>query len=135
VGHHLDWDFNPKTGELYEDLFSFGRLSAGHGRFGGRSDGEMDVRNAGAPGTARSHVDFESVRQHADRHDSGGRGGEVEISDGKVSGDDISFNVVREFQGNSITTKYKGKVSGDSIDLTIEGPRGGPQTVTAKKST
>jgi hypothetical protein len=65
---------------------------------------------------------------------SGGRGGEVEISDGKVSGDDISFSVVREFQGNSFTTKYKGKVSGDSIELTIEGPRGGPQTVTAKKS-
>jgi hypothetical protein len=66
---------------------------------------------------------------------SGGRGGDVEISDGKVSGDDISFNVVREFQGNSVTTKYKGKVSGESIELTIEGARGGPQTVTAKKST
>ena len=66
---------------------------------------------------------------------AGGRGGDVEISDGKVSGDDISFNVVREFQGNKITTKYTGKVSGDSINLTIEGPRGGPQQVTAKKST
>ncbi|HYL38563.1 MAG TPA: hypothetical protein VEV17_21785 [Bryobacteraceae bacterium] len=66
---------------------------------------------------------------------AGGRGGEVQISDGKVSGDDISFSVTREFQGNSFTTKYTGKVSGDSINLTIEGPRGGPQTVTAKKST
>jgi hypothetical protein len=66
---------------------------------------------------------------------SGGRGGPVDITEGKVSGDDISFTVVREFQGNSFSTKYKGKVSGDSIELTIEGPRGGPQTVTAKKST
>ncbi|HMD49357.1 MAG TPA: hypothetical protein VKG79_09680 [Bryobacteraceae bacterium] len=65
---------------------------------------------------------------------SGGRGGPVDISDGKVSGDDISFNVVREFNGNSITQKYKGKVSADSIELTIEGGRGGPVTVTAKKS-
>ncbi len=65
---------------------------------------------------------------------SGGRGGSVDISDGKVSGDDISFSVVREFNGNSFTTKYTGKVSGDTIELTIEGPRGGPQTVTAKKS-
>jgi len=65
---------------------------------------------------------------------SGGRGGPVDISDGKVSGDDISFSVVREFNGNQITTKYTGKVSGDTINLTIEGPRGGPQTVTAKKS-
>jgi hypothetical protein len=43
--------------------------------------------------------------------------------------------VNREFQGNKITTKYTGKVSGDTINLTIEGPRGGPQQVTAKKST
>ena len=66
---------------------------------------------------------------------AGGRGGEVNISDGKVNGDDISFNVVREFNGNQFTTKYTGKVSGDTIKLTIEGPRGGPQEVTAKKST
>lgn len=65
---------------------------------------------------------------------SGGRGGPVDISDGKVSGDDISFSVVREFNGNQFTTKYTGRVSGDTINLTIEGPRGGPQTVTAKKS-
>ena len=65
---------------------------------------------------------------------SGGRGGEVNISDGKVNGDDISFSVVREFNGNQFTTKYTGKVSGDTINLTIEGPRGGPQQVTAKKS-
>jgi hypothetical protein len=65
---------------------------------------------------------------------SGGRGGAVEISDGKVNGDDISFTVVREFNGNQITTKYTGKVSGDTLNLTIEGPRGEPQTVTAKRS-
>jgi hypothetical protein len=66
---------------------------------------------------------------------SGGRGGDVEISDGKVDGDKISFSVVREFRGNTFTTKYSGTVGGDEIKLTIEGPRGGPQTVTAKRST
>jgi len=65
---------------------------------------------------------------------SGGRGGAVDISDGKVHGDDISFSVVREFNGNQFTTKYTGKVSGDTLNLTIEGPRGGPQTITAKRS-
>ncbi len=65
----------------------------------------------------------------------GGRGGPVEISNGKVDGDNISFEVTREFNGNSFTTKYTGKVSGDTIELTIAGPRGEPQTVTAKKST
>jgi len=66
---------------------------------------------------------------------AGGRGGPVDISDGKIDGDNISFNVVREFNGNSITTKYTGKLAGDTLNLTIEGPRGGPQTVAAKKST
>ena len=65
---------------------------------------------------------------------SGGRGGSVDISDGKVNGDDISFSVVREFNGNQFTTKYTGKVSDDTLNLTIEGPRGGAQTITAKKS-
>ena len=51
---------------------------------------------------------------------SGGRGGDVQISDGKVDGSNVSFNVVREFQGNSFTTKYSGTVSGDELKLKIE---------------
>ena len=34
----------------------------------------------------------------------------TEISEGKVKGDDISFCVVRELNGNKMTTKYSGKV-------------------------
>jgi hypothetical protein len=63
-----------------------------------------------------------------------GRGGPTEISNGKVDGDNISFEVTREFNGNSFTTKYTGKVMGDTIELTIAGPRGEPRTVTAKKA-
>ena len=40
-----------------------------------------------------------------------GRGGninETEIADGKVSGADVSFTVVRSFNGNSMTNKYSG---------------------------
>ncbi|MGD0438259.1 MAG: hypothetical protein ABSB86_17505 [Bryobacteraceae bacterium] len=66
---------------------------------------------------------------------SGGRGGDVNISDGKIDGDKISFTVVREFRGNTFTTKYSGTVSGDELKLTIEGPRGGPREITAKRST
>jgi len=43
------------------------------------------------------------------------------------------FSVTREFNGNSVTMKYNGTVSGGEMKLTIEGGRGGPQTVTAKK--
>jgi len=64
---------------------------------------------------------------------AGGRGGEVQISDGKVDGNNVSFTVVREFQGNKVTIKYNGVVSGDEMKLTIETGRG-PQEVTAKRT-
>jgi hypothetical protein len=63
----------------------------------------------------------------------GGRGGPVEISDGKVDGDNVSFNVIREFQGNKITQEFKGAVSGNELKLTVSGGRGGPVEVTYKK--
>jgi hypothetical protein len=46
------------------------------------------------------------------------RGGEIAetpIKDGTVKGEDISFTVTREFNGNTMTSKYSGKVSGDTI--------------------
>ncbi len=47
-----------------------------------------------------------------------GRRGEMNISDGKVSGDEISFVQVMEFNGNQVKMVYKGKVSGDEIKFT-----------------
>src|SRR6516162_7498371 len=40
-----------------------------------------------------------------------GRGGDappIEITDGKVDGNNVSFSVKREFNGNSFVTKYEG---------------------------
>ena len=59
-----------------------------------------------------------------------GRGGgdpvETAIEEGKVAGDTISFNVTRTFQDNKFTTKYVGKLSGDTIKGSFEMPgRGG----------
>jgi hypothetical protein len=51
---------------------------------------------------------------------SGGRGGEAEISDGKVDGNDLSFSVVREFNGNKMASTYKGKMDGDVIHFTMK---------------
>jgi hypothetical protein len=53
-----------------------------------------------------------------------GRNGEIEISNGKVEGDKIYFEVTREMQGNKMTTKYSGTVSGGSMKLSIESARG-----------
>lgn len=50
---------------------------------------------------------------------------ETEISDGKLKGDEISFTVTREVNGNKFTAKYNGKLSGDSITGKIEMERNG----------
>ena len=51
---------------------------------------------------------------------------ETAIEEGKIAGDTISFNVTRTFQDNKFTTKYVGKLSGDTIKGSIEMPgRGG----------
>lgn len=45
--------------------------------------------------------------------------GAVEIQDGKVNGDEISFSVTRRFQDNDVKVLYKGKVSGSDMKLTM----------------
>ena len=45
--------------------------------------------------------------------------GDTDISNGKVDGDTVSFDVVREFNGNSMTLHYTGKVAGDEIHFTV----------------
>jgi hypothetical protein len=47
------------------------------------------------------------------------------IENGKVKGDEVSFSVTREFNGNKFTSKYNGKVSADSIKGKMEFERNG----------
>jgi hypothetical protein len=53
-----------------------------------------------------------------------GRNGpmETEISNAMVKGDDVSFEIAREFNGNKFVTKYSGKLSDDSIKGTMVSP-------------
>jgi hypothetical protein len=51
---------------------------------------------------------------------------QTEIKDGKINAKgELSFTVTREFQGQSRTTKYKGKLDGDKIKGTTERERDG----------
>lgn len=62
--------------------------------------------------------------------------GEVEIKDGKISGDDFEFNVERPARGGgpARTVAYKGKVSGDKITGTMGGSDNSrPWTATREK--
>jgi hypothetical protein len=62
----------------------------------------------------------------------GGRGGAAEIKNGKVDGDNVSFEVNREMGGNAITIKYAGSVSGSSMKLSFDAGRG-PRDLTLTK--
>ena len=58
-----------------------------------------------------------------------GRMGDTPITNGKVTADTITFDVVRNFNGNSITMSYSGKADGDTIKFTRTfsgAPGGGP---------
>ncbi len=44
--------------------------------------------------------------------------GKSTIEDGKVDGDNVTFSITFEFQGNKMTTTFKGKTEGDAISLT-----------------
>jgi hypothetical protein len=65
---------------------------------------------------------------------TGRQGAETPISDGKIDGDNISFTVKMEFNGNSVEQKYTGTISGDELKLKVEGGRGPARDVTAKRA-
>ena len=56
---------------------------------------------------------------------TGRQGNDTEIKDGKLDKDGtLTFTVTREFNGNTMTAKYHGKVEGDTIKGKIETKRG-----------
>ncbi len=65
-----------------------------------------------------------------------GRQGDTPFSDGKISGDDISFIVTANFQGTEVKLLYKGKIAGDEIKFTRtrEGGDQPGQEFTAKRA-
>lgn len=52
-------------------------------------------------------------------------GQSFDIKDGAFKNDEVTFQTVVERNGNSFTTKYKGKVEGDTIKGTTERERDG----------
>jgi len=63
-----------------------------------------------------------------------GRGGEIEISNAKIEGENISFEVTRDMgDKGKVTAKYSGKVSGDTMNLKVDRGRGDPVDLTLKK--
>lgn len=61
-----------------------------------------------------------------------GRDSETPITEGSVKGDDVSFAVVRSFNGQERKTTYTGKVSGDELKLKFQ-MRGEDRELVLKK--
>jgi len=95
--------------------------------------------NPGRPVTITLKQDGAKLTGSVPAMGRGGQGGApTEITDGKAEGDNVSFTVKREFNGNTMTTKYEGTVSGDEMKLKVtRDTQNGPMTseVTAKRST
>lgn len=54
-----------------------------------------------------------------------GRNGDITIENAKLKGDEITFTVTRENNGNKVVIKYSGKLDGDTIKGKAESERDG----------
>jgi len=109
-------------------------------------DQQMPARGGGEARTVTTTLDLKVSGTTLTGTVTGGmgRGGAaqpIDIKNGKVDGDAISFTVERQNRnGDTIVTSYKGKLNGDALELEITSPGfngGEPRTnkVTAKRAT
>ena len=75
--------------------------------------------------TLKLKVDGEKLTGTLSSPGRDGQTTETAIADGKVKGEEVSFTVTREFNGNKMVSKYNGKVSADAIKGKIETERNG----------
>ena len=106
------------------------------GAFAADVTGKWSAEVPGRGGTPRTqNMEFKADGATLTGSMEGRQGASTPIADGKIAGDTISFNVVREFNGQTMKSTYVGKVSGDSIafKMTMEGRDGPPAEFTAKR--
>ena len=65
---------------------------------------------------------------------SGRQGADTAITNGKIDGDNVSFVVKTERNGNTVEQKYSGMVSGDELKMKREGGQGAATEFTAKRA-
>jgi len=96
-------------------------------------DGKWTGQFQGRRGTQTQTIMLKASDNTLTGSVQGGRGGPVEISNGTIDGDHVSFTVVREFGENKITQQFKGTLSGGVLKLTESGGRGEPREVTYQR--
>ena len=95
----------------------------------GKWTGEMQTPNGSRPVTFTFAADGSTLNGSTT-----GRGGETKITNGKIDGENITFDVVREMQGNTMTMHYTGKVSGSELKLKMQMGDREPREMTLKKA-
>jgi hypothetical protein len=63
-----------------------------------------------------------------------GRGGDINIANGKISGNTITFTVSMERGGETVKQNYTGQVAGDEIKFKRESGQGQAREFTAKRA-
>lgn len=106
-------------------------------------DGKWTVQTQGRNGAQTQTLTLKSDGSTLTGSLDGGRGGAVDITEGKIDGANVSFKVTREGRNGNQTTTYTGTLSGDDLKLTRSGGgggggrrgggRGGPQELAFKR--
>lgn len=98
--------------------------------FNGKWTAEVQGRNGMQTVTFDIHVDGSTVTGNITTPR-----GEMDITNGKVDGDNISFDTTMSMNGNSFTMNYKGTADGDNIKFTrtFGGGDRPPQEFVAKR--
>ena len=108
----------------------------------GKWTSEQPGRNGGAPRVTTYDLKAEGGKLTGTVTAAMGRGEPtpIQITNGKIDGDKISFEVTRDFNGTPFTTKYEFTAKGDTMTgkVTRPGMNGGDPTttdITAKRAT
>lgn len=107
--------FEPKLGAIAFSIFISLNLHAADAT--GDWKAEFDTQIGVQKYTYHLKQDGEKITGKANS-DIGGEKREVELKDGKITGDQISFYETFDYQGNSIRIDYTGKIAGDEIKFT-----------------
>jgi len=99
------------------------------------ASGKWTVSVQGRDGTPRTQTfEFKVDGATLTGTVSGRQGEPTPISNGKVDGDNISFELTRSRDGNSFTQKYTGRVGADKIVLSVGMPNGQTREMIATKA-
>jgi hypothetical protein len=121
-----------KLGAAALVVFAFAALAIAQNAVDGKWAGEVQGGRGPQQITVTLKVDGSTLTGSV----AGGRGGEIAIKDGAISGTTINFKTTQMGRGgNEVTFKWSGTLKGDEIAMTrsIESGQGQPQEFTLKR--